>query len=146
AMLKFPPQHAAMQQAYAECLAKGSSIEWAEIGPELLTRYVEDGKITTEILPTAVFYPLHFTQFWAVFDPRRTAHAAQTIRGSACLHLWNEMIRRHGIDKTVLPPAGSLLRNLYEWTIGIEGFAYEYRLAPNCPRDSLALELVTIRS
>jgi len=146
AVLKFPPQHAAMSAAHSEALAKGASIAWAEIGPELLTRYVADGSIATQVLPKPVFYPLHFTQFWAVFDPRRTAHAAETMRGSACLHLWNEMIRRHGIDKNVLPPDGSLLRNLYEWTIGTDGFSHEYRLAPNCPPNSLALELVPRRA
>jgi hypothetical protein len=145
AILRFPQHDPAMHAAFNECVAKGSSIGWAEIGPELLTRYVKDGKITTDVLPIPVFYPLHFTQFWAVLDPRRTEHAAQTIRDSACLHLWNEMIRRHGIDKTILPPAGSLLRNLYEWTIGTDDFTHEYRLAPNCPEDSLSLELVPRR-
>jgi hypothetical protein len=142
AILHFPRGHAAMDEAYRECVAKGGSIQWAEIGPELLTRYVAAGKIPVDALPISTFYPLHFTQFWAAFDPRRTAHAAATIERSACLHLWNEMIRRHGIDKTVLPPDGSLLRNLYEWTIGTDSFTHEYRLAATCPRDSLALELV----
>jgi hypothetical protein len=142
AVLRFPPQHPAMQDAYRECVAKGNGIDWAEIGPELLTRYVAEHRIVTEVLPASVFYPLHFTQFWAMFDPRRTAHAAEMMKSSACLHLWNEMIRRHGIDKTVLPPAGSLLRNLYEWTIGSGDFTHEYRLSATCPRDSLALELI----
>lgn len=142
ALLRFPPRHAAMAEAHGESVAKGNSIAWAEIGPELLTRYVAEDKIVTTVLPQPILYPLHFSQFWAVFDPRRTAHAAETIRGSACLHLWNEMIRRHGLDKDVLPPHGSLLRNLYEWTIGTDGFSNEYRLAPNCPPNSLALELI----
>lgn len=141
AIVRFPARHGAMLDAHRESAIKGRSIAWAEIGPELLTRYVEERKIVTAVLPAPVFYPLHFTQFWAVFDPRRTAHAAEMMRGSACLHLWNEMIRRNGIDKHVLPPHGSLLRNLYEWTIGIEGFSDEYHLAPNCPPNSLALEL-----
>jgi hypothetical protein len=141
ALLRFPAHHSAMQDAYRESQAKGRSIAWAEIGPELLTRYVAEQKIVTTVLPQSAFYPLHFTQFWAAFDPRRTAHAVATIRDSACLHLWNEMIRRHGIDKNVLPPHGSLLRNLYEWTIGTDGFSDEYRLAPDCPPNSLAMEL-----
>jgi hypothetical protein len=146
AILRFPPRHAAMSEAHRESVAKGASIAWAEIGPQLLTRYVAEQKIATQVLPRSVFYPLHFTQFWAMFDPRRTAHAAETMRGSACLHLWNEMIRRHAIDKNVLPPDGSLLRNLYEWTIGTDGFSDEYRLAPNCPPNSLALELAPRRA
>lgn len=144
ALLRFPPRHTAMAAAYREAVAKGRSIAWAEIGPELLTRYVAAGTIVATVLPPPVLYPLHFTQFWAVFDPRRTAHAAATMRGSACLHLWNEMIRRHGLDKDVLPPEGSLLRNLYEWTIGTDGFSQEYRLAANCPPNSLMLELAPL--
>lgn len=145
ALLRFPPRHEAMNLAERESQAKGASIAWAEIGPELLTRYERERKFVTDVLPESAFYPLHFTQFWAVFDPRRTAHAAETIRGSACVHLWNEMIRRGGIDKNVLPPHGSLLRNFYEWTIGTDGFSSEYRLAANCPTNSLALEQVSRR-
>jgi hypothetical protein len=141
AILQFPARHPSMGDAYRECVAKGASIEWAEIGPELLTRYVAEQRIVASVLPASVFYPLHFTQFWAAFDPRRTAHAAEVMQASTCLHLWNEMIRRHGIDKRVLPPQGSLLRNFYEWTIGADGFTHEYRLAPTSPRDSLALEI-----
>jgi hypothetical protein len=141
AILKFPPRHPAMQRAYEECVAKGPSIDWAEIGPVLLTQFVEQGHIVADVLPTTSFYPLHFSQFWAVFDPRRTAHAAQVMQSSTCLHFWNEMIRRHGIDKHVLPPAGSLLRKFYESTIGTDEFTQEYRLAANCPRDSLGLEV-----
>jgi hypothetical protein len=141
ALLRFPLHHIAMDDAYRESVAKGQSIAWAEIGPELLTRYVAEGRILADVLPQRALYPLHFTQFWAVFDPRRTAHAAETIRGSACLHLWNEMIRRQALDKDVLPPHGSLLRNLYEWTIGTDDFSDEYHLAANCPPNSLALEI-----
>ena len=143
AVLRFPRQHPAMSEAHDESESKGTTVEWAEIGPKLLTRYVGEGKIATTVLPHTYFYPLHFTQFWSVFDPRRTLHASQTIRGAVCLHLWNEMIRRNGIDKDVLPPHGSLLRSFYEWAIGIDQFADEYRLAPNCPTDSLALERVS---
>jgi len=141
AMLRFPHAHDAMHAAYRECIERGPSIKWAEIGPELLTRYVTEGRIDTAVLPESAFYPLHFTQFWSVLDPRRTAHAAAKIRDSACVHLWNEMIRRNGIDKNVLPPVGSLLRNFYDWTIGTDGFEFEYSLAPSCPCDSLVLEL-----
>jgi len=142
AILRFPPQHESMRLAYEESISRGASIDWAEIGPMLLTRFVREGHIAADVLPTAAFYPLHFSQFWAAFDPRRTAHLAQVIRESTCVHLWNEMIRRSGIDKNVLPPDGSLLRNFYEWTIGADDFTHEYRLAPDAPSDSLALELV----
>jgi len=145
AALHFPPKHPAMQALFADAQARGQNAGWTEIGPQLVTRYFAAGPLAAAVLPPSVFYPIHYSQFWNVFDPRRTTHAAECIRSSAGLHFWNEMIRRAQIDKHVLPPDGSLLRNLYEWTIGTEGFTHEYVLSPDCPQDSLALALVERR-
>jgi hypothetical protein len=145
AILHFPPRHPAMEAAIADARHRGCDVAWAEIGPELLTRFFDAGMLSVVLQPERVFYPIHFSQFWNVFDPRRTAHAAECMRTATCLHLWNEMIRRAGIDKNVLPPEGSLLRNLYEWTIGVDAFTHEYVLSPSCPDNSLALELIERR-
>ncbi|HTE43181.1 MAG TPA: glycosyltransferase [Steroidobacteraceae bacterium] len=145
AVLRFPAGHVAMERAIEEARACGSDAHWTEIGPALLTRLVTSGVLADAIFPEQVFYPLHYSQYWAVFDPRRTAAVAERLNGAACLHLWNEMLRRGALDKTILPPDGSMLRNLYEWTIGVEGFTHEYVLAPDSPQDSLSLRTIERR-
>lgn len=44
-------------------------------------------------------------------------------------------------DENILPPDGSFLRSLYEWTIGIDRFSREYALAPSCKPDALELQV-----
>jgi hypothetical protein len=53
----------------------------------------------------------------------------------------NDSPARHRQERAA-PRDGSLLRNLYEWTLGTDGFTHEYRLAGTCPHHALALELV----
>jgi hypothetical protein len=142
AVLRFPARHPLLHVAAAEARAKGIDAEWTEIGPALLTRLLESDPLADAVFPARVFYPIHFSQFWTVLDPRRTEFALGRIRGAACLHLWNEMWRRANLDKNVLPPDGSLLRSLYETTIGTAGFTQEYTLAPGCPDDLLQLRVI----
>ena len=60
---------------------------------------------------------------------------AASMRAAAGIHLWNNMISRANLDKDVLPPDGSLLYNLYDWTIGTSGFRSQYVLDPDSPPD-----------
>jgi hypothetical protein len=145
AVLRFPAGHALLRTAATEARAKGIDADWTEIGPALLTRLLESDPLADAVFPAPVFYPIHFSQFWIVLDPRRTAYALERIRGAACLHFWNEMWRRANLDKNILPPEGSLLRGLYEATIGTAGFTREYVLAPNCPDDLLQLRVIERR-
>jgi hypothetical protein len=145
AVLHFPAGHPAMGAAVKEARSLGRDVAWLKIGPEILTRLASSGELAGAVLPSQVFYPLHFSQFWMTCDPRRTAAAAERLKGAACLHLWNEMFRRAGIDKRILPPDGSLLRNMYEWTIGVDGFTHEYVLAPDSPQESLSLRIIERR-
>jgi len=142
AIMRFPRAHAALRVAYEECAARRDDIEWGDTGPRLLTRLAADFDLVDCIFPESAFYPIHFTQFWIVLDPRRTAYAAEKIRGSVCNHLWNNMLGRMQLDKNVLPPEGSLLRNMYEWTIGTAGFTHEYLIPASCPPDSLELQII----
>ena len=142
AVMRFPRGHELMGIALAECAGQSAEVGWGEIGPDLLTRLIAAGNLPDAIFPEAAFYPVHCFHFWTMLDPRRTAYVAEKIRGSACVHLWNEMLRRIHFDKHILPPDGSLLRNLYEWTIGTDEFVQEYVLAPACPQDSLQLQIV----
>ncbi len=141
AVLRFPPHHPLIAAARAACESASAQTDWGEIGPHLLTRLVRELGLQSQVLPPAIFYPVDWQHYWAVLDPRRSADVLQRLQGAACLHLWNEMLRRMQIDKDVLPPLGSVLRALYESTIGLDGFAHEYTLAPGCPDNALDLRI-----
>lgn len=146
AVMRFPRGHELMSAALSESLGCGAEVEWGEIGPNLLTRLVAARSLSGAVFPESVFYPIHCFHFWTMLDPRRTAYVAEKVRGAACVHLWNEMLRRIQFDKYILPPHGSFLRSLYEWTIGIDGFTQEYVLAPSCKPDALDLQVIPRRA
>jgi len=141
AIMRFPQGHDAMRVAYDECVMRSDDVDWGDTGPRLLTRLATQFGLTGSIFPEPVFYPIHFSNFWLIFDPRRTTYAAEKIRSAACVHLWHNLIGRAGLDLHVRPPAGSLLYNMYEWTIGTANFAREYVLAPEAPMDSVRLQI-----
>lgn len=141
AVLYFPAKHPIMLQAYEEADARGRNVAWTEIGPQLVTRLFAAPEFAKYVYPETVFYPIHYSQFWNLYDPRRTESAEECIAQSVGLHFWNEMIRRAQIDKNVLPPKGSLMRNLYEQTLDVGAFTQEYVLTIDSPVNSLALEL-----
>lgn len=145
AVLRFPPQHELIVEACERSAASAADVNWAEIGPVLLTRLIETHGLQSRVLPAQVFYPIAWQHYWAVLDPRRSIDVLNRLRGAACLHLWNEMLRRIALDKNVLPPQGSVLRGLYEATIGVAGFSHEYTLAADCADNEFRLEVRALR-
>ncbi len=142
AIMRFPAGHEVLRLAYEDCVRRGDDVEWGDTGPRLLSELARRFDLGAAVFPKHVFYPVHYRQFWIVFDPRRTATAVEMIRQAACIHLWNNMISRSTLQLSILPPEGSLLRNLYEWTIGTDGFTQEYVMPPDCPPDELSLRVV----
>ena len=139
AVLQFPAGHPFIAAAREACQAASAEWDWGQLGPDLLTRLVAQQGL--HVLPPSAFYPIDWQHYWAVLDPRRSADVLRRIRGAACLHLWNEMLRRIQLDKSVLPPPGSVLRALYEATIGVDGFVQEYVLSPDCPDNAIDLRI-----
>ncbi len=144
AIMRFPQGHPALLAGYEECVRRGDDVEWGDTGPRLLTQLAQKHALTDCIFPSGIFYPIHYRQFWIVFDPRRAAAASEAIGNAACVHLWNNMISRSNLDLAILPPRGSLLASMYEQTIGFEGFASEYVLAEDCASDALDLRIVPL--
>lgn len=139
AILRAPAGHPVIAAARTACETRSSEVEWGELGPDLLTPLMREHGLEATAFPPEVFYPVDWQHYWAVLDPRRTADVLLRMRGAACVHLWNDMLRRIALDKNVLAPAGSVLRMLYEETIGTAGFAQEYVLEPGCTPDALRL-------
>lgn len=141
AVLCFPAGHPLMAAAVKACTKATENAIWGAYGPLLLTRLAHEYGLSSAVFPPDLLYPVDWQHYWAVLDPRRAADVARKMQGAVCLHLWNEMLRRVALDKQILPPEGSVLRALYEDTIGVDGFTQEYLLAPGCAPDALQLQV-----
>lgn len=119
-------------EAMAE--AKGYVIEWGAIGPRLLTEYYLAHPDRVAALPRQVFSPVPYSDLELLFDPEARSACTSATAGSLCVHLWNEIMRRRGIPKDVMPCAGSYLEALFA-SVGAE--------SPPCAR--LPIEFIRLR-
>jgi hypothetical protein len=125
AVLHFPPRDPVMIRCLEEALVLGKSVKWGDSGPSLLTRVLRELGILHLTHSAQVCYPLPFTDAIDALRPHRLPAISERLAGSLFLHLWNEIIRRHGISKKALPPRGSLLRVLAD-QYQIQGWEGEY--------------------
>jgi hypothetical protein len=124
AIMRFPAGHPAMQAA-------GKDIGWCDTGPVCVTAIVERFALAPLLAAQHAYYPLHWSEYTALILPERRAFVRERLSGATFLHLWNEMFRRAGYDKSVRPPAGSFLCDLYAES-GVPGdFAFEYEVVTN---------------
>jgi hypothetical protein len=68
---------------------------WGQYGPKLMARSIAKFGLNRYRQPAAVFCPLAFDEWEAVFAPGEIGFGPET----HALHLWNEMWRRAGHDK-----------------------------------------------
>jgi len=108
----------------------GSDVMWGEIGPGLVTRLVQDRewRQLVHLEPPGTFYPVGYREFLRLLIPGSLSLQDLREGGSVCLHLWNEMFRFYKLDKTILPPEGSVLRQCYDEAGMTSGFRREYRV------------------
>jgi hypothetical protein len=86
-----------------------SAMGWGTIGPKAITHYAKALGVEHLAQPMDVFYPVDSRRVTALFDPDLTVADITTGR-TRCVHLYNEMIRRHGLDQIpVSSPLGRLL-------------------------------------
>ncbi len=93
--------------------AKGKVFGWGDIGPKLLTTWVEDNRARIRLMDQATFYPFAMHEIDEVFDPAQTEHCAAVCASSLTIHLWNQYLQELSLPKSVLPPEGSYLANLF---------------------------------
>jgi hypothetical protein len=114
AVLFFETNHPAMLRCHARAEQLGSSVQWGDTGPPLLTKVLRELGYIDQARPAAACYPVHYSD---ALDPMRPSQApaiVERVKHSFFLHLWNEQLRRDGINKKLLPPQGSVLRQLVE--------------------------------
>jgi hypothetical protein len=96
---------------------KVADMRWGAIGPEALTYYAREFGVADRACPPDVLYPLDFRRVSLLFDPDLSLADLVTKR-TTCIHLYAEMIRRHG--KRSIPPTSPLGRMLKGETLTTE--------------------------
>lgn len=91
-----------------------SDIPWAGIGPRLLTSHCIDTGLADEILSMDAFYPIGYWETNKFYDPEEKQNTVKKCKESYIVHLWNEILSREGIDKTVWPNEDSYLYELFK--------------------------------
>jgi hypothetical protein len=125
AVLYFQPYDQIMIRCLEEALVLGKKVRWGESGPFLLTRVLSELGALHLAQEAQICYPLLYTEALDALRPQMLLPTSERLTGSLFLHLWNEIIRRHGISKKALPPKGSLLRLLID-QYEVEGWEGEY--------------------
>jgi Alpha 1,4-glycosyltransferase conserved region len=125
AILYFEPGHPVMAQCLDRAIQLGRTIKWGDTGPRMLTRVLDEHGLIDRAAPPAVCYPIHYSEALDALRPSRAAALAPRIESSLFLHVWNSMLVFHGVQKTCLPPRGSLLRNCID-KHQVEGWTGEY--------------------
>jgi len=125
AVLFFKAQHPAMIRCHARADELGSSAQWGDTGPRLLTKVLRRLRCIDRARPPSECYPVHYSDALDPLRPSECTAVLERIKSSFFLHLWNDQLRRHGIRKDCLPPRGSALRQLVE-RHPVQGWAGEY--------------------
>lgn len=93
--------------------ALGKTFDWGAIGPWLLTKFMQDFPDRVTALTKEAFYPIHWKQVERFFLEEDFEGCLAACNDAACIHLWNEALRRWKIPKNVLPCEGSYLGRLF---------------------------------
>lgn len=127
AVLGLEAGSALAREALFEALSFGlERVRWSEIGPRLVTRLIAEHGLDASVLPPRAFYPIHHTDWLDPLLPSARRSVERRVEGAYACHLWNEKLRRAGLDKNVLPPRGSWLRARFAAALPDAGDGPEY--------------------
>ena len=127
-MFSARPEEVLFEQAMQLSRQAGRDVKWGEIGPGLMTRLMQDRELRQRVRvePSNTFYPVGYRDFLRLMIPDSLTLQDLREKGSVCLHLWNEMFRFYKLDKNILPPDGSILRQCFEEAGMTSGFKLQY--------------------
>lgn len=125
AVLFFDKEDPLLQPFIEEALLYRENAAWGDLGPKLITRVIKNQSRINDALPAEVCYPIHYTSAVDLLKPGLSDSLGKMIESSLFLHLYNEVIRRTHILKTMLPPKNSLLRQIAEKHL-VDGWSGEY--------------------
>jgi len=105
-VMKTPKGSVIMEYCYDQASRKDTSeISWGETGPELLTEAVKLLNHKSDVARHELFCPIHWFK-WD--DAIKKNPSMKVLDNSDAVHLWNEMWRRAGIDKSGKFPENSI--------------------------------------
>lgn len=98
AVLSYPNESAFGVFLLAEAkrrLASGP-VRWGDVGPNLVTRAVDEFELWNNASSRPTFYPVHYLDVWKFFDPRAAVSIDTSSSESYCVHLWSEYLSGPG--------------------------------------------------
>ncbi|EJB1795587.1 TPA: hypothetical protein ACPVX8_002903 [Vibrio parahaemolyticus] len=87
-------------------------IPWGLTGPKALTGFVKKLDLDSYTNDSRTFYPIPSSDWEAIFYPDNTELLERDLKDSFGLHLWNEHLRRNGIEKNRVFDKDSLYEKL----------------------------------
>jgi hypothetical protein len=86
-------------------------LKWGDCGPKLLTMLVRQyPQLRFDIKPPDFANPV---DYWRCATDLY-ATGGRLPEGARFVHCYNEMLRRAGVDKNAIPPAGSIMRKMMD--------------------------------
>ena len=82
------------------------NIKHGQLGPKVLKKYVSKHELDHYVLPPYVFCYYSFREVHSIFSD-----TIDTLEDATCIHLWNNVLSKEGIDKTT-PLKNTLYDNL----------------------------------
>lgn len=112
-----------LKKLYAILFGRGSFsfLPWGLTGPKALTGYLSKLNLNNYSVDKNCFYPVSHSDWEKIFLPSNLNF--EDFSGSYCIHLWNEHLRRNGINKNDIMNSDSLYEkiisrfNLDEFTV-----------------------------
>lgn len=95
------PNSEIMKSCLDVCESKDKDkVVWGEIGPKLLGEKVKEYNLTNHTEEHYIFNPIPWSQIDFLFN--ENANFEEIENNCYCLHLWNEVWRRNGVDKNAV--------------------------------------------
>jgi hypothetical protein len=114
AIIRAPAKSELMRVMVERALPNASGEqEFATTGPPLFTSVVRELGLDACAWSESRLYPVSWKDALEVLEPERADEIERVTAGSVMLHLWNEVLRVHGILKAVRPPYDSFLDRIY---------------------------------
>jgi mannosyltransferase OCH1-like enzyme len=109
AVMRVPARAPVMEFALKVCESKDPvKVAWGELGPRLLDVAVRGFGLSTHVVPSGVFFPIPYQEWWRVLTDTPLPEESHAI------HLWNEMWRQGGQDKNLGYPSTCLYGRLMQ--------------------------------
>lgn len=96
-----------------EIKKKKKNLKWGELGPSLFTKILKKNNTLELSQQKNLFYSINYENFMFPLLPSKKIETEKLLKDSYVCHLYNEIQKRHGVPKNILPPIGSYLHEKF---------------------------------